>query len=120
MLLHWPCETLADTVSTYRALQPLVASGRARAIGVSNMNATFLARFLADPGVTVKPAVDQCGYSIHGHGGNAGAVTPLGTALSRPIFTILTALSWICVGIHMCGALPSPCPRFKLADMVLI
>ena len=30
------------------------------------------------------------------------------TALSGPIFTILTVLSWICVGIHMCGALPSP------------
>lgn len=78
VLLHWPCATLADTVNTYRALQPLVADGRARAIGVSNFNATFLEQFLADPSVTVKPAVDQCGYSIHGHGGNAGAVTPLG------------------------------------------
>ena len=31
-----------------------------------------------------------------------------GTTLSGPIFTILTVLSWICVGMHMCGALPSP------------
>ena len=31
-----------------------------------------------------------------------------GTALSGPIFTVLTVLSWIYVGIHMCKALPSP------------
>ena len=31
-----------------------------------------------------------------------------GTALSGPIFTLLTVLSWIYVGIHMCKALPSP------------
>ena len=30
------------------------------------------------------------------------------TSLSGSISTILTVLSWICVGIHMCGALPSP------------
>ena len=30
------------------------------------------------------------------------------TALSGPIFTILTVLSWICVGIHRCEAMPSP------------
>ena len=31
-----------------------------------------------------------------------------GTSLSGPISTILTVLSWICAGIYMCGALPSP------------
>ena len=31
-----------------------------------------------------------------------------GTALSGSISTILTILSWICAGIYMCGALPSP------------
>ena len=31
-----------------------------------------------------------------------------GTALSGPISTLLTVLSWIYVGIHMCKALPSP------------
>ena len=31
-----------------------------------------------------------------------------GTALSGSICTILTVLSWICVGIHRCEALPSP------------
>ena len=32
----------------------------------------------------------------------------MGTSLSGSISTILTVLSWICVGIHMCGALPAP------------
>ena len=31
-----------------------------------------------------------------------------GTALSGSISTVLTVLSWICVGIHRCGVLPSP------------
>ena len=34
--------------------------------------------------------------------------TPKGTALSGSISTILTGLSWICVGIHRRRALPSP------------
>ena len=32
----------------------------------------------------------------------------MGTALSGSIFTVLTGLSWICVGIHSRRALPSP------------
>jgi len=80
MLLHWPCQTMEQTVATYKALQPLVSNGKAKAIGVSNFNATFLEAFLAQDGINdVPPAINQCGYSIHGHGGNdAGAVTPLG------------------------------------------
>ena len=31
-----------------------------------------------------------------------------GTSLSGSISTILTILSWICAGIYMCAALPSP------------
>ena len=78
LALYRPCETLADTVSTYQALEPLIAAGKARAIGVSNFNASFLQEFLAQDGVSIHPAVDQCGFSIHGHGGNNGAETPLG------------------------------------------
>ena len=37
-----------------------------------------------------------------------GAGFYLGTALSGSISTILTIWSWICAGIYMCGALPSP------------
>ena len=33
---------------------------------------------------------------------------PRGTALSGSISTVLTVLSWICVGMEMCGGLPSP------------
>ena len=65
MLLHWPCDDLDDSVAYYKAMEPLIASGRARAIGVSNFNASALEKFL--PQVTVKPAVNQCGYSIAGH-----------------------------------------------------
>ena len=32
----------------------------------------------------------------------------IGTSLSGSISTMLTVLSWICAGIYMCGALPSP------------
>ena len=31
-----------------------------------------------------------------------------GTSLSGPIPTILTVLSWICAGVYMCRARPSP------------
>lgn len=71
LLLHMPCDTLEDTVATYKVLEEFKASGKARAIGVSNFDASFLDAFL--PKVSVKPAVNQCGFSIahhsspHGH-----------------------------------------------------
>ena len=40
LLLHWPCGTVKQTVAAYRQLEPFVHSGKARAIGVSNMNAS--------------------------------------------------------------------------------
>lgn len=48
---------LTDTLPYTRA---------ARAIGVSNFNASSLASFM--PRVSVKPSINQCGYSIAGHG----------------------------------------------------
>ena len=65
LLLHWPCAELADTVATYKALEPFVLSGRARAIGISNFNSSAINALL--PHVSVKPAVNQCGFSISGH-----------------------------------------------------
>ena len=65
MLVHWPCDDMEDTVKTYLALEPFVTSGQVKAIGVSNLNASALAALL--PRVNVKPAVNQCGYSIAGH-----------------------------------------------------
>jgi diketogulonate reductase-like aldo/keto reductase len=35
MLMHWPCDTLNDTLATYRVIEELVFDGCARAIGVS-------------------------------------------------------------------------------------
>ena len=65
MLVHWPCGSFADSVATYRALEPFVMSGQARAIGISNFNASAIEALL--PHITVKPAVNQCGFSIAGH-----------------------------------------------------
>ena len=71
LLLHWTCDTLEETIEAYKAMQPLVASGKARAIGISNFNASMIDALLAAPGVTVKPAVNQCGFSIGGHSTSA-------------------------------------------------
>ena len=62
LLLHWPCDHLADTLSSYAALKDALAKGLTRAIGVSNFNASMLKKIL--PAVKVKPAVNQCGHSI--------------------------------------------------------
>jgi diketogulonate reductase-like aldo/keto reductase len=66
MLLHWPCKTLEQTVATYKQMEAMLAQNKARAIGVSNFNADFMKRFLASD-IKVKPAVNQCGYSIGAH-----------------------------------------------------
>merc|ERR1719161_2613388 len=44
----------------------MLAQKKARAIGVSNFNANYLKKFLS-AGIKVKPAVNQCGYSIGAH-----------------------------------------------------
>ena len=66
MLLHWPCDDIEDSVKAYEAIVThALHNGKARAIGISNFNASQLAEFL--PRVSVKPAINQCGYSIAGH-----------------------------------------------------
>ena len=65
MLLHWPCDTREDTVASYLQLEQYALSGKARAIGVSNFNASQLEYLL--PRVHIKPVLNQCGYSIAGH-----------------------------------------------------
>lgn len=65
LLLHQPCDQLEDAVAEYKLLEQYVASGKARAIGVSNFNATMLEAFVSM--VSIKPAVNQNGYSIGGH-----------------------------------------------------
>ena len=100
MLLHWSCDTMEQTVAHYKLMQDLVkpslaadgsyAAPLAKAIGISNFNASAIESLLAAPGVTVKPAANQvrgrssdrdvwtaasislpvplqCGYSIANH-----------------------------------------------------
>lgn len=78
MLIHWPCDSWADTVATYKALEPMIANKKARAIGISNFNASQVTRLLgevANGALTVPPSVNQCGYSVGGH---AASETPWG------------------------------------------
>ncbi|KAI0464882.1 hypothetical protein LJB42_000095 [Komagataella kurtzmanii] len=85
-LMHWPVPmnpngnhdkfpTLPDGkrdilfdwnfVDTYREMQKLVASGKTKAIGVSNFSITNLKKLLADPEITTKPVVNQ--VETHGY-----------------------------------------------------
>ena len=56
-LIHWPLPTTSDYVARWRALEEIYASGRTRAIGVSNFQVNHLNRLLAE--ATVVPAVNQ-------------------------------------------------------------
>ncbi len=56
-LIHWPLAMLSDYVETWRALEEIHASGRARAIGVSNFQRAHLRRLLEE--TDVAPAVNQ-------------------------------------------------------------
>lgn len=56
-LIHWPCPQRGEYVNTYRALEELYASGRVRAIGVSNFQPAHLEHLLEATGIV--PAVNQ-------------------------------------------------------------
>lgn len=56
-LIHWPMPDVGDYLETWRAMEEVHASGRAKAIGVSNFGVHHLQRLL-DAGATV-PAVNQ-------------------------------------------------------------
>ncbi|MGH3496756.1 MAG: aldo/keto reductase [Nocardioidaceae bacterium] len=56
-LIHWPMPDRNDYVETWQGLEKIYASGRARAIGVSNFQPSHLRRLVAD--TTVVPAVNQ-------------------------------------------------------------
>mmetsp|Transcript_33529 Transcript_33529/g.81541 ORF Transcript_33529/g.81541 Transcript_33529/m.81541 type:complete len:257 (-) Transcript_33529:462-1232(-) len=70
VLLHWPCDTFEDTLRAYRSLEDFALAGKARAIGVSNFNASAL-EALFGAGLRVPPAVNQCGFSIGNHNSSA-------------------------------------------------
>jgi 2,5-diketo-D-gluconate reductase A len=58
-LIHWPLPTLygGDFVQTWRALEEIYRSGRARSIGVSNFTPHMLGRLRAE--TEIRPAVNQ-------------------------------------------------------------
>ncbi|MGY3339792.1 2,5-diketo-D-gluconate reductase A [Streptomyces filamentosus] len=56
-LIHWPVPAKDAYVDTYRALEKILADGRARAIGVSNFLPEHLERLTAE--TSVVPAVNQ-------------------------------------------------------------
>lgn len=65
VLMHFPCTDFHDTAATWAALEAAHARGWARAIGLSNVNASLLRRLLRV--AKVKPAVVQNAFSIAGH-----------------------------------------------------
>jgi len=65
IILHWGCLTLEETVATYKGLERAFAAGKARAIGISNFNASAIEALL--PEVSIKPAYNMCGRSIGKH-----------------------------------------------------
>lgn len=65
MLLHWPCDTLEESLNTYRAMERMVEAGTARAIGVSNFNASWLEQLYKQ--AKIKPSINQCALSIGDH-----------------------------------------------------
>jgi diketogulonate reductase-like aldo/keto reductase len=100
-LMHWPGED-SDRLDTWRALEQILASGRCKAIGVSNFEIEHL-RHILDAGLTV-PTVNQImlnpfNYSeqkaliefCRAAGIQIIAYTPLGRArrLDDPILTDL-------------------------------
>ncbi len=56
-LIHWPLPAVGDFVETWKALEEIHRSGRARAIGVSNFQPHHLERLSRETAVT--PAVNQ-------------------------------------------------------------
>lgn len=57
-LVHWPLPGIdVDYVETWKAMEEIYASGRARSIGVSNFQAHHLRRLFAE--TEVRPAVNQ-------------------------------------------------------------
>ena len=65
MLLHWPCDTFEETLEAYNAMEIALKAGTTKAIGISNFNASMVDRIVR--AARIKPAVNQCGFSIAGH-----------------------------------------------------
>ena len=73
LLLHWECGQHRDTLATYREMERLVDSGRARAIGVSNFNMTAMERLLQSA-IRHRPSAVQLELSVGSHGASETAI----------------------------------------------
>ena len=56
-LIHWPLPGVGDYVETWRAMEEIYQSGRAKAVGVSNFQIAHLQRLFDETGLI--PAVNQ-------------------------------------------------------------
>jgi 2,5-diketo-D-gluconate reductase A len=56
-LIHWPLPAVADVVARWKAMEEIYATGRVRAIGVSNHHANHLNAIFDQ--TEIKPAVNQ-------------------------------------------------------------
>lgn len=85
-LIHWPLPAVDRYVATWRALEAIYASGRVRAIGVSNFHQQHLQRLFDE--TSIVPAVNQIEVSpylvqdelrgfCHGHGIAVEAWSPI-------------------------------------------
>jgi len=80
-LVHWPLPGIdVDYVETWKAMEEIYASGRCRAIGVSNFQAHHLRRLFSE--TEVRPAVNQIevhpyltNEAVRGYGQEHGIVT---------------------------------------------
>jgi 2,5-diketo-D-gluconate reductase A len=57
LLIHWPLPSASDYVARWKAMEEIYASGRVRAIGVSNFQPSHLRNLFA--ATEVRPAVNQ-------------------------------------------------------------
>jgi len=94
MLMHWTCRgSQSNTAKLWQSMETMLENGTARAIGISNFGATDIDALLKT--ATVKPAVNQCEFSIGHHDDQAlqrckelgityAAYSPLG-GLQNPV-----------------------------------
>jgi 2,5-diketo-D-gluconate reductase A len=89
-LIHWPLPTLygGDFVSTWKVLEEIYQSGRARSIGVSNFQVPHLRRLAAE--TEVVPAVNQIevhpyltNEEVRGYGAEHGILTEAWSPIAR-------------------------------------
>merc|ERR1719362_290927 len=65
LLMHYPCGNWEGTLAAYKDMEAAFSQGKARAIGVSNFNASMLEALTRQS--KIKPAVTQNAYSVGNH-----------------------------------------------------